>query len=290
MLFTASLDFHATQVTDNHAVSGLIRFVADVFGVDGSTMLRIGHDQETISFGWWRGDDLVANISLYPRRLCVDGEEIPAFGIQSVGTVAFHRGQGLFTDLIRKNLAYADAAGRPVIFAADKPHLYQGWGFRHVPEHAFVADVRPATSAPRCRRLNMHRDEGLDLIRSVFATRAPTSRMASTRDHPSAFILAAMLLPDVEVFYMPRLKTVVAARGSAGKSMEILKVAAESLPDVQDITNELAYNGQKVTLHLTPDLLAPEHRKITSPYPTPLLVRGSLAMDNLPLMLSRVRV
>ena len=103
--------------------SALIRFVGRNFGVDVSRVGGIDYDPQTMTFGWWDGDDLVANISLFPRLLCLSGVETAALGIQSVATMCAYRGRGLFTDLIRKALAYADVRDCPVVFTTDKPDL-----------------------------------------------------------------------------------------------------------------------------------------------------------------------
>jgi GNAT superfamily N-acetyltransferase len=267
-----------------------VNFVADVFAVDATPLLRIGHDPETVTFGWWQGDDLVANISLYPRQLCLAGAEVPALGIQSVGARAAHRRQGLFTDLIQKVLAYADARSCPIVFATDKPDLYLRWGFRRVAECAFATRVQPSARKPRYRRLAIDQDADIALIKARFADRAPASLIASTRDHVSAFFMRVLVMPWIEVLHLPDLDAIVAVEGREGPEMALLDVIAPAIPPLQDIVCALGCGKTRVILHLTPDLLCPDCDQIPCPYPTPLMVRGRFVADGVPMMLSRMRI
>lgn len=270
--------------------SALIRFVGRNFGVDVSRLGGIDYDPHTMTFGWWDGDDLVANISLFPRLLCLSGVETAALGIQSVATMRAYRGRGLFTDLIRKALAYADDRDCPVVFTTDKPDLYLRWGFRPVSENAFAVQAAPATTAPRCRRLALDRDDDIALIKALFSTRAATSAIASTRDHISAFLIKAILVPGIEVMHLPDLAAIVAVQARDGPSMVVLDVIAATIPTVQDIVCALGYRGARVILHLTPDLLCSTRDPVPSPYYTPLMVRGDFAPEGAPFMLSRMRI
>ncbi|AWD23690.1 GNAT family N-acetyltransferase [Fuscovulum blasticum] len=281
---------YAGPISGETIMPGLIRFIRDIFSVDASPLLSIGHDPETVTFGWWHGSELAANISIFPRRLCLQGTEIQALGIQSVGVRPDFRGKGLFTDLIQKVVAHADNRSCPIVFTTDKPDIFVPWGFRPVPSSAFVVSVQPSLHAPRYRRLAMDQAKDIDLIKTCFATRAPTSLVASTRDHASAFFMAALANPGIEVLHLTDLDAIIAVRGREGKAMILLDVIAASIPQVQDIAAALAYAGSRVILHLTPDLLAPEYDVLPNPYPTPLMVRGSFAPEGLPIMLSRMRV
>lgn len=271
-------------------MAGLVQFIQDTFSTDVSPLRHIGHDPGTFTFGWWQGEELVANISLFPRLLCFHGVETAAFGIQSVGVRPAYRGKGLFTDLIQKALAHADALSCPIVFTTDKPDLFRPYGFQWVPEHAFRARVSSALELPRCRPLALHWAADIDLIKTCFTTRSATSLVASTRDHPSAFFLKAMGNSDIEVLHVPELEAVVAVQGRASTEMAVLEVIAASIPSVQDIVSAVGYTGTQVILHLTPDQLSLENDAIPSPYRTPLLARKIYVQQEVPVMLSRMRV
>lgn len=284
------LTYYGGPIQGEVVMAGLVRFIQDTFSTDVSPLLHIGHDPGTVTFGWWQGEELVANISLFPRLLCVQGLETAAFGIQSVGVRPAHRGKGLFSDLIQKALAHADAILCPIVFTTDKPDLFRPYGFQWVPEHAFRARVRSALELPRCRPLALHHAADIELIKACFAKRAATSLVASTRDHPSAFFLKAMGNTGIEVLHVPELEAIVALQGRSSTEMAVLEVIAASIPSVQDIVSAVGYSGTQVILHLTPDQLALESDAIPSPYRTPLLARKMHVQQEVPIMLSRMRV
>src|SRR4051812_38428398 len=115
------LDFRSDYAHSRDGLSELTRLVYDVFDVDISPLDRLGRDPSIVAFGWWLGNELVANISLYERRLWLMGEQVAAFGVQFVGVRPEWRGKGLFRDLMWRALSYADARVDLVILATDTP-------------------------------------------------------------------------------------------------------------------------------------------------------------------------
>jgi predicted N-acetyltransferase YhbS len=260
-----------------------------VFEVDVSPLNRLGHDPSVVAFGWWFNDELVANVSLYKRSLWLMGEQIDAFGVQSVATRPEWRGRGLFRGLMKRALRYADARVNLIILATDTPRLYKPFGFRQIEETKFSAKLMQRQLLPNYRVLSLEEDGDVALLRDIFSRRAPTSLVASACDHPALFMLKTAKTSEIELLNLLDLDAVVAVIGRNGPSMTLLDIVAQSIPSLEEIVSALGYAGEEVNVHVTPDLLswAPE-KQIT--VDNGYMVRGLFAPETQAFMLSSMRI
>lgn len=283
------LHFRSDFAHSTEGLRELIRLIYDVFDVDVSVLDRLGHDPSVVAFGWWFGDELVANVSLYERRLWLSGAISNAFGVQSVAVRPEWRGQGLFRDLMSKALKYADARTNLVILATETPSLYNSFGFRSVQESYFQGRLNSQRASPNCRRMSLTDKADLALLMDFFAHRVPTSLTASACDHPALFMLKLVHDPDIELVHLPALNAVVAVRGINHRMMTVLDIVAPSIPPLEDIAANLGYAGEHIKVCLTPDLLRWAPRKIVLD-PPKYMVRGPYPPEGKAFMLSTMRL
>jgi len=274
-----------------HTKDGLVelgRLILDIFAVDISPLDRLGHDPSTIAFGWWQNNKLVANVSLYERRLWLAGKETIAFGVQSVAVRPEWRGKGLFRDLMRRALQHADARVRLVILATGTPALYSPFGSRQIQETTFSSRRMRQPAEGDCRQLSLDVDADVALLRDLFIRRAPTSLLASACDHPALFLLKASLTPGIKLLHLPHLDAVVAIRRD-WRAMTLLDIVAPSIPPLATIMAALNFGDGRIDVHLTPDRLCwtpDETRPIDGRY----LVRGAFAPEGQAFILSDMRI
>jgi predicted N-acetyltransferase YhbS len=283
------LDFRSDYAHSSGGLSELSRLIYDVFEVDISPLDRLGHDPSVVAFGWWLDDELIANVSLYERRLWLQGEQVTAICVQSVAVRPEWRGKGLFRELMRRVLDFADARVDLVILATATPNLYTPFGFRQVGEATFSAKSTKQQTQPRCRVLSLNEDTDLALLRDLFSRRIPTSLMASACDHPALFMLKAIETPEIELLHLPDLDAVVAVKGRNGPSMILIDIVAQSIPSLAEIVSAVGYTGERINLHLTPDRLswAPEEQ---TPVDNGYMVRGFFAPEGQAFMLTDMRI
>jgi GNAT superfamily N-acetyltransferase len=282
-------EFRSDYAHSSEGLSELIRLISDVFEVDVSPLNRLGHDPSIIAFGWWFDNELVANVSLYKRLLWLLGEQVTAFGVQSVAVRPEWRGKGLFRDLMGRALSYADARADLVILATDTPSLYRPFGFRQIKETTFSARSIKRSTLPNYSVLSLDEDKDVALLKDMFARRTPTSLVASACDHSALFMLKAAKTPEIELLHLIDLDAVVAVIGRHGPSMILLDIVAQSIPTVEEILSALGYTGEEVNVHLTPDRLSwtPEKQ---IPVDNGYMVRGFFAPEAQPFMLSSMRI
>lgn len=264
------------------------RLILDVFEIDLSPLDRLGHDPSVVTFGYWDGDCLIANVSLYQRRLWLAGEQVTAFGVRSVATRPEWRSKGIFRDLMHRALAYADQRSSLIILETDFPDLYRPFGFRQIEEAYFTSSAMPGKSDSRSVELSLDREGDVDLLRSIFARRAPTSFVASACDHPALFLLKAKLTPEIRLFHLPRLDAVVAVEHVPDR-LCVLDIVSPTIPPLRDIVRDLGFYGKQVEVRITPDLLSwiPDETKAAD---SGYMVRGPFAPEGQPLMLSTMRI
>ncbi|ULJ72633.1 GNAT family N-acetyltransferase [Rhizobium gallicum] len=262
--------------------------ILDVFEVDISSLDRLGHDPSVVAFGWWQDEHLIANVSLYERKLWLSGQQVIAFGVQSVATRPEWRNRGLFSDLMGRALDYADHRSDLVILATGTPDLYRRFGFRQIEEMRFSSKLMRRGSPSACRELSLESDRDLALLNHAFVNRVPTSLLASACDHPALFMLKAKLTPEIKLLHLPELDAIVAVKQDTS-SLSILDIVASTIPPVDEIVSAIDFNGQQVQVHLTPDRLSwkpDESHPIDNGY----MVRGPFAPEGQAFMLSDMRI
>lgn len=264
------------------------RLILDVFEIDTAPLDRFGRDPSLVSFGWWSGDRLVANVSLARRTLWLAGAATEARDLQSVAVRPAWRGRGLFRDLMTRALTEADGRVGLVTLATETPALYAPFGFRPLVESAFVGTVGPTGITPNHRRLALADDADVALIRDLFARRAPVSRICAACDHSAPFFLKAIDSPEIALVHLPDLDAVVAIDEDDPDELALLDVVAPKIPALAAIAGALGRSG-RVRVAITPDLLdwCPEAIR---PEDAGHMVRGRFAPEGRPLALSPMQV
>lgn len=283
-----NLNFRSNYAHAQDGLRELGSLILHVFEVDIACLDRFGHDPSIVAFGWWLEERLVANVSLYERRLWLAGQQVTAFGVQSVATRPEWRNKGLFGDLMTRALRYADQRSDLVILATGTPDLYRRFGFRQIEETHFISERISTHSTATCRELSLDSDDDLALLNHAFSTRAPTSQLASACDHPALFMLKAQLTPEIRLIHLSALDAIIAIKYDAS-SLVILDVVAPKMPSVDEIVRAVAFTGRHVEVRLTPDCLSWQPTKkqtVDNGY----MVRGPFAPEGEAFMLSDMRI
>lgn len=283
------LIFQSDYAHTTDGLSELTRLIRDVFEIDVSPLNQFGHDPSVAAFGWWHNRELVANVSLYERKLWLMGEQVTAFGVQSVAVRPPWRGNGLFRDLMERVLSFANGKVDLVILTTDTPSLYTPFGFRQIKETIFSSGVPRRQRHPAYRQLSLADNRDTAFLKSMFARRAPSSLLASACDHPALFMLKAVTTAEIELLYLLDLDAVVAVRGRNGTCMTLLDIVGPSIPSLAEIVSSLAYAGDRIEVHLTPDRLSwtPERQ---TPVDNGYMVRGPFAPEAEAFMLSDMQI
>lgn len=289
MTAIGGLDFRQTSPATAMVRTALKRLVADIFHLDVTPLDRLGHDPSVVSFGWWRGDDLVANVSLYRQSLMLMGERVDAFGVQSVATRPEWRGRGLFRDLMTRALAYADARCPRVLLTTGTPALYRPFGFRTIAETSFTGPIAAAGGPPSHRRLSLASDADLALVLDLFSRRVPVSDLCAATDHPALFLLKAATQDAIALEHLPGLDAVVAVETAEPDLMVLRDIVAPAIPPLAAIAAALGGSATRARVLLTPDKLGWIASK-TAPAATGWMARGPYEAEGRPIMLTTMHI
>lgn len=284
-----ALTFRSDYARSSAGLAELARLIHDVFELDVTPLDRLGHDPSVIAFGYWNGDDLVANVSLFVRRLWLQGDEVKAFGVQSVAVRPEWRGKGLFRDLMQRAIAFADERVELITLGTATPELYRSFGFRQITETAFSARLPQTPTRPGFRLLSLERDADVACLRDLFSRRTPVSLLASACDHPALFMLKAIETPEIELLHLAELDAIVAVEGRKDGRLLLLDIVASAIPPLSAITTALGYSGERIDVHLTPDRLswAPEDQ---TDIDNGNMVRGPFAPEGKAYMFSTMMI
>lgn len=238
---------------------------------------------------------LVSHVGLLDLPLVVAGRPVRVGGVHGVATHPGHRRQGLFRSLIEEALAYAAPRYRTLVLTTAHPEYFEPFGFRAIPESVFVSPA-PAAPAPLAGRL-LDLSSGADrsLMHRLLDRRAPLSRVLSLGPERCVW---AFYEAGSELRYLPALDAVIAGE-RAGELLRLFDVVAPQAPSLADVVAAWPGAIREVVAFFNPDALGPDfrprpHDLTGGPWSMDqsgengvLMVRGSLAVEGLPLMLGR---
>ena len=286
---SADLTFRFDDAPTPASAEARARLIRDEFEVDLATLSRFGVDPGVVSFGWWRGSDLVAHAALAPQRLFAEGREIAAFALQWVTVRPDLRGRGLFRDLMGRALDHALARAEVVTLTTESPDLYERFGFSPIAETSFAGPLAPGRGRANHRRLDLGRAEDAALLVGQLARRAPVSRAAGDAVAPAFFLLKALESPEIELHHLPDLDAVVAIEREEPGRLTLLDVVAAEIPPLAAIAAALGGDERWARVLFTPDRLGwTAHDAVAED--GGLMARGAWPLEGRPFMLSTMRV
>ncbi len=133
--------------TPEHAERiALYEFLIGVFPVDRPVfreMVERGRRFYTWTpYALYHGGELVANVSLMPMQIWLNGQPRPIVGIASVATRERFRRRGVARHLLRHALGIVDERRAPAVLFTELPAVYEGLGFETIPQTYRAASAR----------------------------------------------------------------------------------------------------------------------------------------------------
>lgn len=288
------LAFRVDNLADPGKRAAWLDLLRDIFEIDLAAFSRLGIWPEGYrAFSWMDGDIIAANVSCRPLPLMVGGRPVAAGQIHAVATRPGYRRRGLFHDLMRRILDYADERFECVLLYSAIPALYRSFGFRPLPEHRFrgrLSLTGAAGELPRRRALSLAAPEDVVLLRDLFARREPVSHHLGLVGNEDIFAATALAHPGWRLSFLPdddalvvwdradgitRLHDIVAGRMPAASFLaSVLELdAARDGPEI-----EVLFPPDRLDGTFTPVPHVPEDNDI-------LCVRGPFAIEGTSFML-----
>jgi predicted N-acetyltransferase YhbS len=258
---------------------------------------RFGALWESASTPFGREEDgrLLSHVGLLELPLVIAGHPVTAGGVHAVATHPDHRRRGLYRSLMDELLSFARERYETLVLTTAHPEYFEPFGFRVVPESAFVAEVDHPAGRDATRLLNLEAAADRSLMHRLLADRAPVSETLGVRAEKVVWAFYEARSP---LRYSADLDAVIVAE-RIGSRLRIYDVVARRMPGLDQILDVLGEPVSDVVTFFAPDPL--RGRFVARPAElgagewsldpggdnTYLMVRGPFAADGLPLHLPR---
>jgi predicted acetyltransferase len=131
------------RTSSGGSVERLYEFLSECFPPDRPVFAEMARTGKRF-YTWtphtlYRGNEIVGNISLMPMRIWLEGRVTDVVGIASVATAPQYRRQGVASHMLRYALSLLDPQHIPCVLLTGLPEVYQGVGFRAVPQECRAA-------------------------------------------------------------------------------------------------------------------------------------------------------
>ena len=216
----------------------------------------------------------LANVDTVAIPFVLDERLVLAAGIRSVAVDPAWRGRGLFRDLLNEALAWGDAQGAiPTFLYTGDPAIYEGFGFRGVPQHAFVGPAPAAVRGPMpARRLDLATASDRAIAHKLLSDRAPISSQCALEIDAAQFFANVAKDPDLEAAHITRPEALILFE-SDGDDLTLVDIVAPAIPRLETILGALGLKPRRVKTLFPPDRLGWVGAPVVED--TGLMIRGA---------------
>lgn len=251
-----TFDRHYSKKTSKR--ESLYPLFESVFGIPADEL------QDFYARGFWDptyrpytffdGERAVANASMFTLKLQMDGARVEAAGIQSVMTHPEYRKRGLMRQLLSQMLADIDREYPAAWLFTETPELYTPFGFRTVPQYAYVAEYSHSGSSDGgLRPVHLREERDVQLVRDCFQNHEPISRVFAPVGYESSFFLH-MYSPSFErlVHYSERLQAIL-VYAVKDQTLHLYDIIGKQIPPLFEVGAAIPEPFTKWVLHFPPD-------------------------------------
>ena len=253
------LEFRKAYYNDLRLRGKLSDFAGRIFpGFSFEKWNALGYEfREYTPFSYFRGGEIVANVSASPMSVVINGKTIRAVQIGTVGTLPEYRRRGLIRELMeRAEDHWRGQASFDFLFANEtSTRFYQQFGFRPVPQHRFTAKA-PAFTPPgqSGRKVNLGDKKDRDLLFNLAKRRSSVSEILGVVDHAWLLLFHAATAYRENIVHIPHLDLCVIGK-SKDKTLHVVDIIGETPPPAfQEIYPFIATADiETIEFHFTPD-------------------------------------
>ena len=235
-------------------------YTREVFGFDLAAWRDAGYwDESYIPHSLVDGGRVVANVSASLMTLQVNGEDVPAVQLGSVGVLSQYRGRGLAKTLMERVLDRYK--GYPLIFlfaGGQVSGFYTRFGFRRVPE------IQPCirTHGGGEVREAHHLAWDAEPVRRLTGARLQRSAILDARDNPSVYLFHMLYEFGESIYHIPEYDIVFLAEYD-GDTAHIYDILSKNPVSFGRIASYLRRpETREIIFHFTPDWLDGDYEPI----------------------------
>lgn len=216
----------------------------------------------------------VATLDAALLPMAIEGETHSVGAIRSVATHPDWRGRGLFRTLMEAALAWIETqdARLSLLYSAE-PDIYLNFGFREVPQHAFVGEA-PSRSAPEpAHTLTLDNLDDRRLIAEMVSCRSSVSARCALQLDSEQYLANLAGDPGLEIMHLTDADALLVYE-IVDQDLVIVDVVARDMPSIARLFGALNTRPRQVKTLFAPDLLGWHSRPVLDS--TGLMIRGDL--------------
>lgn len=247
---------------------------------------KLGAAWEEVStpFVHFNGDLAIAHVGVLEIPLVVAGQQVTVGGIHGVCTRPEFRRQGYFHRLMAEVIEYCDRRYETLILTAAQPELYAKFGFRVVPEYAFVAKCAVTSKQDGFRVLNLQDPLEIELLQRLLQEREPVSHLLGVVHERAVWCFNEATRP---IHYAEDLDAIVCFE-IEDRRLKLFDIVGTQICPLTAVLERIQPIDE-VVIYFSPDRLDSNCQAFPHVFEgdSLLMVRGTLAVEGMPFMLPR---
>lgn len=235
------------------------RLAEDTFGLQMERWYEQGFwGERYIPYSYTERDRVIANVSVNPLELIINGVKSGAVQLGTVMTHPDYRGQGLSARLMNKVLEdYGQQCEFMYLFANDTVlDFYPKFGFRPVEEQIFSMNFPPASAgsarSAATRKLDLSISRDLSLVSAFAAQRLPVSERLGVSGADGLLMFYCLNVFSGNIYYLENEDVIAICQQESGR-LEIYDLISTKPVAVRETAMKLADSAtETIVFHFTP--------------------------------------
>ncbi|MCI1592140.1 GNAT family N-acetyltransferase [Heyndrickxia oleronia] len=279
------LNFHTNFTNDPNKREKLYPLFEKIFGIETSLLEDFYNrglwNDQYVPYTYFDGEQAVANASIFPLDMQINGVRKKCVGIQSVMTDPVYRGRGLMKDLFKKILVDIDKQYEYAFLFTESPSLYTPFGFHVVKQYYFKIEYNhvPFNPPPKMKNLNLFNQEDVNILMNIFPHKEALSKKFAplTYEHALYFNFYSPNL-NQKFYYIKELNTIIVFEVSNG-ICRVFDIVSETIPAIEELCAFIPFPFHTIEFYFSPDVfMLPHVEEIEYKTENHIMIRGQLLL------------
>lgn len=227
----------------------------------------------------------IAHVGVLELPLWIAGTPVTVGGIHGVCTHPNYRQRGYYRQCMTAALEYCRDRYQTLILTTGQPELYEPFGFRVMPEHAFIASCNSQSTHNGFRVLNLQAADDQQILHRLLQDRHPVSQILGVLSEETVFLFNEIYNP---LYYAEDLD-LIAVMAIENAQLKLHDVVWKQPCSFTDILDRIPYSIKQAIIYFSPDRLKVQAQAIPQLQggDSYLMVQGQFDCAGKPLMLPR---
>lgn len=248
---------------------------------------KLGASWEAVStpFIYFHNEVSISHVGVLEIPLQLMGKPVTVAGIHGVCTHPNFRRRGYYRQVMEEVLDYCESRYETLILTTPEPKFYTPFGFRFVPEHAFVSKSQSTGGMDGLRSLDLENPADRKLLQKLLEQRTPVSNIVGVVNEKAVFYFnegnnPLQYIEDLDIILCMEIEDT---------TLKLFDIVGKNIDSLAKIIDRIPQPIDEVILYFSPDRLnteADSFRHVLNG-DSFLMVRGSFPAEEHKFMLPR---